>query len=270
MFTQKVLFNKTLSTEALFNKTWAKKLLSTSVAASLLLSPLFLSTQAMAETMTSTQHKQLTEITTLLKQNPTMIEGLHKNLTQYISGQSSIATTLKDNYDYLYNNPLHPYFGAAEPKLTVINFTDYNCPYCKRLESGLETMLKSYPEVRVVNIYLPFQQRLIPGMETNTAWYALNVWENDRENYAEVHRLMMAKPSRHDQKSIMKIAELTNTQDALKVTAKNRMKVEKNERIFSQLGLRGTPSLIIGDEIIPGFIPQAQLEALIKTQLASQ
>ncbi|PKG37259.1 DsbA family protein [Psychromonas sp. Urea-02u-13] len=164
---------------------------------------------------------------------------------------------------------MHPYFGAADPKLTIINFTDYNCPYCKRLESGLEDMIKDFPEVRVVNVYLPFQQRLIPGMETNTAWYALNVWENDRDNYAEVHRLMMAKPSHHDKKSIMKIAELTNTQDSLKVSEKNRLKVEKNERIFAQLGLRGTPSLIIGDEIIPGFMPPAQLNELIKAQLAT-
>jgi len=245
-----------------------KKLLSKSIASSLLLSLLLLSTETVAENITTTQQKQLNDISTILKQNPEVIEGLHENLKKYIEDQSSILTTLKENHDYLYNNPMHPYFGAAAPKLTIINFTDYNCPFCKRLESGLESVIEDFPEVRVVNVYLPFQQRMIPGMETNTAWYALNVWENDRENFTEVHRLMMAKPSRHDKKSIMKIAELTNTQEALQATEKQKIKVEKNERIFSQLGLRGTPSLIIGDQIIPGFIPQAQLEKLIESQLA--
>ncbi|MFT7053158.1 MAG: protein-disulfide isomerase, partial [Psychromonas sp.] len=98
-------------------------------------------------------------------------------------------------------------------------------------------------------------------------WYALNVWENDRANFAEVHRLLMAKPSRHDSKSIMKIAEMTGTEAALVPNDMKKQLVEKNGKVFSQLGLRGTPSLIIGEQIIPGYIPQSELDKLIKTQL---
>ena len=237
-------------------------LLSVSIAASLVFSPL-----VSAESLTPNQEKQLTEISDLLRQNPNIIEGLHSNLTQYIDGQQTLENTLKQNHDYLYNNPEQPYFGAENPKLTIINFTDYNCPYCKRLESGLIEVIKKHPEIRVVNVLLPFQQRMIPGLKTNTEWYALNVWENDRSKFAEVHRLMMAKPSRHDSNSVMKIADLTDTQKDLTPNQKKKTLVEKNEKIFSQLGLRGTPSLIIGSEIIPGFIPQDQLEATIKAQL---
>ncbi len=237
-------------------------LLSVSIAASLVLSPV-----ALAEKINPAQEKQLTEISDLLRKNPEIIDGLYSNLTQYIDGQKSLSSILEQNHDYLYNNPEQPYFGAENPKLTIINFTDYNCPYCKRLESGLVNIIKKYPEIRVVNVLLPFQQRMIPGLKTNTAWYALNVWENDKTKFAEVHRLMMAKPSRHDSTSIMKIADLTDTQKDLTPNQKKKTLVEKNEKIFSQLGLRGTPSLIIGSEIIPGFIPQDQLEATIKAQL---
>ncbi|AZL86848.1 DsbA family protein [Aliivibrio salmonicida] len=237
-------------------------LLSVSIAASLVLSPV-----ALAEKINPAQEKQLTEISDLLRKNPEIIDGLYSNLTQYIDGQKSLSSVLEQNHDYLYNNPEQPYFGAENPKLTIINFTDYNCPYCKRLESSLVNIIKKYPEIRVVNVLLPFQQRMVPGLKTNTAWYALNVWENDKTKFAEVHRLMMAKPSRHDSTSIMKIADLTDTQKDLTPNQKKKTLVEKNEKIFSQLGLRGTPSLIIGSEIIPGFIPQDQLEATIKAQL---
>lgn len=243
---------------------FSKTIRSTSLALSIFVAPF-----TIAENLTETQQTQLNEISALLKQNPEVIEGLHENLTQYIDGQSSIETTLKDNHDFLYNNPMHPSVGSETPKLTIINFTDYNCPYCKRLESGLVAMVDKYPELRVINIYLPFQQRMIPGLDTNTAWYALNVWENDRTNFAEVHRLMMAKPSRHDSKSIFKIAEMTGTKDELSATPSKKILVDKNEQVFRDLGLRGTPSLIIGDEIIPGFIPEQQLEKLIKSQLES-
>ena len=237
-------------------------LLSTSIAISL-----FFSSFASAVNLSATQQQKLSEISDLLQQNPDVIDGLHASLSQYIAAQTSISNTLKQNHDYLYNNPLQPYFGSEDPKLTIINFTDYNCPYCKRLESGLVDVINKYPEIRVVNILLPFQQRIIPNLETNTAWYALNVWENNRSKFAEVHRLMMAKPSRHDSNSIMKIAEMTGTSAALTATEVKKKLVKKNERVFSQLGLRGTPSLIIGDEIIPGLIPVAQLEAKIKAQL---
>jgi protein-disulfide isomerase len=237
-------------------------LLSTSIATTL-----FFSSMMSAENISVTQQKQLSEITSLLEQNPEVIEGLYINLIKYVEGQGTISNTLKQHHDYLYNNPMHPYFGSEEPTLTVINFTDYNCPYCKRLESGLVEMINKYPEIRVVNINLPFQQPMIPGLDTNTALYALNVWENNRPAFSEVHRLMMAKPSKHDSESIMKIAEMTGTEAALAPNERKKQLVEKNERIFSQLGLRGTPALIIGNEIIPGAIPQAQLDGLIKAQL---
>lgn len=220
-----------------------------------------------AENISATQQKQLSEITNLLEQNPEVIEGLYTNLTKYVESQGTISNTLKQYHSYLYNNPMYSYFGSETPKLTIINFTDYNCPYCKRLESGLVEMLKKYPEIRVINVYLTFQQRMIPGMDTNTAWYALNVWENNRPNFAEVHRLMMAKPSRQDRKSIMKIAQMTGTEAALAPNEMKKKMVEKSEKTFSQLGLRGTPALIIGNEIIPGAIPQAQLDKLIKAHL---
>lgn len=237
-------------------------LLSVSIAASLFLSPL-----VSAETISSAQEKQLAEISGLLRKNPEVIEGLHSNLLQYIDSQQSLSGILTLNHDYLYNNHQHPYFGAENPKLTIINFTDFNCPYCKRLESGLVDILKAYPEIRVVNVFLPFQQRMVPGLKTNTAWYALDVWEKKPDQYAEVHRLMMAKPSRHDSKSIMKIADLTGTQQELTPNQEKITMVEKSEKIFTQLGLRGTPSLIIGNEIIPGFIPTEDLKAIIDKQL---
>ncbi|CAQ81514.1 putative suppressor for copper-sensitivity C precursor [Aliivibrio salmonicida LFI1238] len=200
-------------------------LLSVSIAASLVLSPV-----ALAEKINPAQEKQLTEISDLLRKNPEIIDGLYSNLTQYIDGQKSLSSVLEQNHDYLYNNPEQPYFGAENPKLTIINFTDYNCPYCKRLESSLVNIIKKYPEIRVVNVLLPFQQRMVPGLKTNTAWYALNVWENDKTKFAEVHRLMMAKPSRHDSTSIMKIADLTDTQKDLTPNQKKKRLLKKMKK----------------------------------------
>ncbi len=244
-------------------------LLAASIATTALFSVSSLAEAISTKAVTANQQQKIMEISALLTANPDIINGLHSNLIDYIDGQESINKVLKDNHQFLYNNPQHPYLGADSPTLTIISFTDYNCPYCKRLESGLISMVEKYPQLRVVNVLLPFQQRMTPGTQTNTAWYAQNVWENNRSQFAKVHEMMMNKPSKHDKASLMKIAQLTHTEDDLKPNNQKVSLVKQSEHIFRQLGLNGTPSLIINDEIIPGFIPEEQLEAIIKAHIES-
>mgnify|MGYP001067781146 CR=1 FL=1 len=50
----------------------------------------------------------------------------------------------------LFNDPASPRFGAKQAKLTLVNFTDYNCPYCKQLDPLLEKLVAKYPDVAVI------------------------------------------------------------------------------------------------------------------------
>lgn len=57
----------------------------------------------------------------------------------------------------LFNDPASPRFGAKQAKLTLVNFTDYNCPYCKQLDPLLEKLVAKYPDVAVIIKPLPFK-----------------------------------------------------------------------------------------------------------------
>ncbi len=57
----------------------------------------------------------------------------------------------------LFNDPASPRIGAKHPKLTLVNFTDYNCPYCKQLDPMLEKIVQKYPDVAVIIKPLPFK-----------------------------------------------------------------------------------------------------------------
>ncbi|MBE1274670.1 DsbA family protein [Enterovibrio baiacu] len=223
---------------------------------------------AVSETaLNKTQQQQLNAITTLLQKNPDIIPGLHQSLTQYVAQQQGFKGILTANHDYLYNNPNHTQFGATEPKLTIVNFTDYNCPFCKRLDPVLHDMAKAYPDIKVVNIYVPLKEMDAPLSEMNSAAFALNVWQQARDKYFDVHQLLLTKPSAHDQRSLARIADKTGTRDQLKQHDDSVEMVEKNVSLFQQLGLRGTPAMIIGGDVVPGYLPAEKLAPLIESAL---
>ena len=59
--------------------------------------------------------------------------------------------------DFLFNDPNSPRIGAKNPKLTLVVFTDYNCPYCKKFDPYLEKIVEKHPDVAVVFKFLPYR-----------------------------------------------------------------------------------------------------------------
>jgi protein-disulfide isomerase len=59
-----------------------------------------------------------------------------------------------------FNDPNSPRIGAKNPKLTLVVFTDYNCPYCKKFDPYLERIVEKYPDVAVVFKFLPFRRKV--------------------------------------------------------------------------------------------------------------
>ncbi len=71
----------------------------------------------------------------------------------------------------LFNDPNSPRTGAASPKLTIVSFTDYNCPYCKQFDPMLEKIVQENPDVQLIVKLLPFKGQ----SSVNAAKAALDV-----------------------------------------------------------------------------------------------
>ncbi|MCV5928342.1 thioredoxin domain-containing protein, partial [Escherichia coli] len=76
----------------------------------------------------------------------------------YVAYQKTFNATLDEARAYL-NDGKHSYFGAENPELTIINVTDYSCPFCKRLEGELVKVEKEYPQVKVLNMTVSFKEQ---------------------------------------------------------------------------------------------------------------
>src|SRR5690554_4532062 len=133
---------------------------------------IFLTLSLLAEEPTESERERVQEIVEMLHNNPEVIDGLYDNLLRYLAEKQAYGVIDDADLAWLADNPLHPRMGAEQPQLTIINFTDYNCPFCKRLEPVLEQILQEYPQVQVVNIYLPMRQQRVDGLDTNSALYA--------------------------------------------------------------------------------------------------
>ena len=157
--------------------------------------------------------------------------------------------------------------GAKNPELTIAYFTDFNCPYCKKIEPLLDRLVEEYPEVRVVYKLVP----ILGASSKEATDLALTVWANEPAKFAELHKKLMSRPSRLDSGAIAKVGQITGTEEWLDNTAASvEMTIESSMTLMREFGLSGTPGLIFADQIVGGLVPYEQLEQQVKRALEAQ
>ena len=175
--------------------------------------------------------------------------------------------SLDDNQAALFNNKMDPWMGAENPELTIAYFTDFNCPYCKKIEPLLDRLVEEYPEVRVVYKLVPI---LGPSSKEATD-LALTVWANEPAKFAALHKKLMSRPSRLDSGAIAKVGKITGTEERIDNTAASaEATIESSMTLMREFGLSGTPGLIFADQIVGGLVPYSQLEKQVKAALAAK
>jgi protein-disulfide isomerase len=183
------------------------------------------------------------------------------------SQKASAKSLIKQYQQALFNTKTDPWKGAESPDVTMVYFTDFNCPYCKKLEPELEKLIAEFPQLKIIIKMVPLQgQSAVEAVEL-----AQTVWLNEPEKYLTLKKTLMAAPRRLDSATIAKVAKLTHTQKWLgKNDSRVDAIVDENLQLMRQLGLRGTPSMIIGEQIIPGLVPFETLKQEVEKALKAQ
>lgn len=164
--------------------------------------------------------------------------------------------------DMIFNDPASPRKGAEKPALVIVNFTDYNCPYCKQFDPMLEKIVHDYPQVQLVVKLLPFRGE----SSMTSARVALTTWRQQPEKFWALHQRLMAKKGTHDDASILSAQQKTQTAD-IKADGQSTDSVKLNLILSQVLGIQGTPATIVGEQMVAGAIGYDDLEALVKEQL---
>ena len=166
------------------------------------------------------------------------------------------------NFLLLSDNSLDPFFGNPNANITIYEFFDYNCGYCKSVLPTLLNVVKKDKNIKLIFKEFP----ILSETSLEAALYALAAQKQNL--YFEFHTGIMEYRGRLNNDIFIKVANdiglnierLKNDLDDKDI----RMAIEKNRLIAKGFNINGTPTLIIGDKIIPGAINEQQLNELIK------
>lgn len=162
------------------------------------------------------------------------------------------SRALNSERDRLENDPNAIVLGNPEGDVTVIEFFDYNCPYCRRAMSQVDVLVESDPDVRLV-----YREWPILGEGSEFAARAA-LAARKQGKYEEFHVAMMGMQGRAEEASVLKTArqvgldieQLRMDMDAPEVDEH----IQTSMELTRALGFSGTPSFVIGDALIPGFV----------------
>ncbi|CQD41739.1 DsbA family protein [Yersinia mollaretii] len=219
-----------------------------------------------AEPFTSAQEVRIKElIRETLVANPDILEQSANAWQQQANAaqEQQLSQFIAANKAALYQDPGSPRFGAARPALTLVSFTDYNCPFCKTFDPLLEKIVQEYPQVAVVIKPLPFKGE----SSVTSARLALTLWQQHPYQFMAFHQRLMAKKGFHDASSIAAAQKKTGVKP-VEPSEQSLNVLRSNLKLADQLGIQGTPATLIGNQMVPGAITYEQLEAIVKQQLA--
>lgn len=141
--------------------------------------------------------------------------------------------------------------GNPDGKVTLVEFTDFACTFCRQSVAEVEALIAANPDLKVVIREFPI---LSPASE-DAARMALAAAEQGR--YAAFHRAMFAA-GRPDAASIEAAARAAglDMERARRVIADPRIAAElkRNHELARQLGFNGTPSWVVGKQVISGAV----------------
>ncbi len=160
-----------------------------------------------------------------------------------------------------------PFLGPKAAKVSVVEFFDYNCGYCRAAFPDLQATLKAHPDTRIVIKDLP-----VLGPDS-VAVSRLALAARAQGKYTEYHVALMSTRARLDEATALAIAKDLKLDVAkLKADAAGKAvdeTLDRNHALAEDLGINGTPSFVVGKTLFPGKVgPEVLSQAIAEVKAA--
>ena len=222
---------------------------------------------AAADELTEDRIKEL--VLEAIRENPGIVfEAAQLFEEQQQANQALVAAqVLATEREALERDPNAPVLGNPDGDVTVVEFFDYNCPYCRRVKPHMEALLAADPNVRVV-----YREWPILGEGSVFAARAALASRNQGK-YEEFHWAMMELSGRAEEASVMRAAEDIGLDVVQLRRDMNAPEIDEHivtsMRLSRAMGFSGTPSFVIGDSLAPGLIDADQMISLVNQARAN-
>jgi len=174
---------------------------------------------------------------------------------------------VKKHEQTLFSSPHQVNLGNPQGNVTFVEFFDYNCGYCKRAMDDMLTLLKDDPKLKVVLKEFPV---LGPGsVEAAQVATAVRMQDKSGKKYLEFHQKLMGGRGQADKARALAAAKDIGLDMARleKDIASPEVKASLQEsfELATALGLNGTPSYVIGADVVVGAVGLPALQEKINT-----
>jgi protein-disulfide isomerase len=220
---------------------------------------------AAADTFTPAQRTEIVAIMRdALKHDPSILRdavaALQADDSEHQQAESQAALTT--NRDALVT-PADPVAGNPHGDVTIVEFFDTRCPYCRRMEPVMQNFLAQDHGVKLVYKDLP-----ILGPASTLGSKAL-IAGQQQGGYDKLREAVMQLPPDTTPAMIQAAAEklgldwgrLSHDMDAPVA----RQRIDANLKLARALDIEGTPALVIGDTMVPGAVDLAELKKAVAT-----
>lgn len=197
-----------------------------------------------------------------LLRNPEVIDEAMRGLEEKRRAEERkrAEAAIRKNGEALRSHPLSPVSGNAKGDVTVVEFFDYRCGFCKRALPTMEALLKTDANVRVVWKEYP----ILGPVSVVAARAAMAAHRQGR--YLPFHLALM-KEAELTEGKVLEIAvkaglDLERLRQEMKDPAIQAY-LDETRALARQIGIRGTPAFVVGGTLVPGVIDTARMKALI-------
>lgn len=198
-----------------------------------------------------------------LMSNPAVMAEVFENTQKYLVAEEERQQLRKllDNSDALYNDKRDFSIGRPDAPITVVEFFDYNCGYCKRAFPDVMKLSRKNPDVRIV-----FKEFPILGPASEQAARAALAGK-DKGKYFALHQSLLQSKSRVSGAALAALIERHGLDaDEIATRGKDRdidAHILDVRNLAQTLGVTGTPAFVINNRLYSGALGYDEMQNLI-------
>jgi protein-disulfide isomerase len=197
--------------------------------------------------------------------NPEILEEVSAELTkrQTAAESEKHRVAVEKNAETIFNSPRGVLVGNKNGDVNFVEFFDYNCGYCKKAMSDMLDLMKSDPKLRVTLKEFPV---LGPGsVEAAQVAVAVRMQDPTGKKYLDFHQKLLSGRGQADKARALAAAKEAGADMAKlekdMVGPEVAATLNENFKLAEDMGLNGTPSYVIGKDVVVGAVG---LEGLTK------
>jgi protein-disulfide isomerase len=195
--------------------------------------------------------------------------GPSENQVYLLNRKEKRLQVVEVSYTFDIDTSQSPFKGPADAPVVIVEFTDFQCPYCARLGATIDQMMKLYPgKLKIVYKSFPLSSHRYSWQAATTAVAANKkgkFWEVYKEIFANYNRLNDAKLKEIRSHFGLETPEFEALMNSPEI--RSRVASDRNEGI--QLGVQGTPTVFINGKRLNNKRPEGFKEAIDKALNAS-